>query len=173
MEIREKEVKSDQFSIKYRPQTLEDIVGQTRVVRDCRNILQNKKNISSFLLSGKTGTGKTTLARILANSLNPDGLDVYEYNVSDKRKIEDVREIIDKLQYRPLSNEKHVFILDEVHQMQKQSASALLKLLEDPSNNAVWILCTDQPSLLLQTIRDRCYLLTLEEIKTDLVDINA
>ena len=159
----------NQYSIKHRPLKLEDLVGQDRTVRQCRSLLETGIP-SCILISGKTGTGKTTQARILANAINSNGLDIHEYNVSDKRKIEDVRDIINILQYKPLSNDKHIIILDEVHQMQKQAASALLKPLEEKS--AIWILCTDQPATLMETIRNRCYSLPLEEIsQASLLDL--
>ena len=150
-----------QWPFKYRPRTLDAMILPPGVKARVEWIAQ-KRDASSILITGRTGSGKTTLARILAYQLaripyGEPSQDVDELNVADKRSIDDVRKMVGCANFLPSKiGGRRVFILDEVHALTGQAASALLKPLEEPCESTVWILVTNQPEELLETIRNRC-----------------
>lgn len=168
---------SESLITKYRPKRFEDVIGQP-VVKNIQNKCATRKLPNAFLFSGVRGTGKTTTARLVAMSINsknplPDGNpnledievintskgvnpNVYELDMASNRGIEEIRGLQKVLQYAPINNGYRVIILDEAHQITPQGASALLKSLEEPPNNTLFILCTTDPQKLLPTIRSRC-----------------
>ena len=173
------------LAVKYRPRRLDGVIGQAPAIAALKGMLKAKTSGQAFLISGPSGTGKTTTARILAHYLNCEDFnfqktepcftcayceqvklgrypDVEEFNISDSRGIDTIRGIIDDLQYEGRTNAK-VYILDEMHQMTKQAANALLKPLEEPPENAVFILLTTEPQNVLNTIRNRCTQITLQQ----------
>jgi DNA polymerase-3 subunit gamma/tau len=162
---------------KYRPQTFEDVVGQEAVVRTLGNAIGTDAVRQAYLFAGPRGTGKTSMARILAKCLNctqgptttPDGtchacraiaagtsLDVIEMDAASQRGIDDIREIRDRVVLQPVEGRYKVYILDEAHQLTDAAWNALLKLIEEPPPHLVFVFCTTDLSKVLPTVRSRC-----------------
>lgn len=143
--------------IKHRPQTLEEVVGNTDIVSYLTEVVKNKKSCPHvFLLNGPTGCGKTTLARIISKELKCDPLDLKEINAANFRGIDTVREIVDSSKYFSMAGGSRVWLIDEIHKMTNDAQNALLKLLEDTPKAAYFILCTTDPDKLIKTIKGRC-----------------
>ena len=162
---------------KYRPQTFDEVVGQEAVVRTLRNAIIAGSVRQAYLFAGPRGTGKTSMARILAKSLNcthgptatPDGtchacvaiaagtsLDVIEMDAASQRGIDDIREIRDRVVLQPVEGKHKIYILDEAHQLTDAAWNALLKLIEEPPPHLVFVFCTTDLSKVLPTVRSRC-----------------
>jgi DNA polymerase-3 subunit gamma/tau len=165
------------FARKYRPRTFEEVVGQPAVVQTLRNALKSGRVAQAYLFSGMRGTGKTTVARILAKALNcKEGptpvpcnacesclainegraVDVIEIDGASNRGIEDIRSLREALRYGPLYSRHKVVIIDEVHQITKEGFNALLKTLEEPLPGTVFIFATTEFHKVLKTIVSRC-----------------
>jgi DNA polymerase-3 subunit gamma/tau len=162
---------------KWRPQTFADVVGQRHVTNTLANALSAGRLVHAYLFCGPRGTGKTSTARILAKAINcvegptatpcnvceactsisgGTALDVIEIDAASNRKIDEIRELLDKIPYMPTSLRSKVYIIDEVHQLTEFAASALLKTLEEPPAHVVFVLATTEPQDLLPTIVSRC-----------------
>lgn len=173
------------LAVRYRPRTLENIIGQDDIVNTLKGMFHTNKVNKSFLVVGPTGIGKTSLARIVANYVNcenfdsekvqicgkcpycqsvarGDYMDVEEINFANTRGIDTVRAVIDSLQYEPMCNAK-VFILDECHRMTPDAQAAFLKPVEEPPRGVIFLFLTTEPHKLLDTIRNRCTKLTLQK----------
>jgi DNA polymerase III subunit gamma/tau len=161
----------------YRPRTFGDLVGQDAVVRTLRNAIEHDQVRQAYLFAGPRGTGKTSIARILAKALNADGgpsadfdpdsriaraiadgnsLDVVEMDAASQRGIDDIREIRDRVVLQPAEGRYKVYILDEAHQLTDAAWNALLKLIEEPPPHLVFVFCTTDLSKVLATVRSRC-----------------
>ncbi len=164
---------------KYRPQTFDDVVGQEAVVRTLRNAIEHDQVRQAYLFAGPRGTGKTSMARILAKALNcesstaptssPDGtcsaciaiangtsLDVVEMDAASQRGIDDIREIRERVVLQPVAGRHKVYILDEAHQLTDAAWNALLKLIEEPPPHLVFVFCTTDLGKVIPTVRSRC-----------------
>lgn len=157
------------FSLKYRPLVLEDMVGQEAAVLQIKGMFANDNVANSILISGPTGSGKTTLARIIArmaNDLPADAaklVDTTEMNGAEARGIDDVRQVIKAAKFAPKKNYR-VFILDEIHQWTPQAKQAFLKMLEEPPSKTLFILCTNEPEKLPDTVLGRCQQIRLSRV---------
>jgi DNA polymerase-3 subunit gamma/tau len=162
---------------KYRPQTFAEVVGQEAVVRTLTNAIEQDKVRQAYLFAGPRGTGKTSLARILAKGINcahgptaqPDNtchacvaitngtsLDVIEMDAASQRGIDDIRDIRDRVVLQPVEGRSKIYILDEAHQLTDAAWNALLKLIEEPPPHLVFVFCTTELQKVLPTVRSRC-----------------
>lgn len=162
---------------KWRPKTFSDVSGQEHITTTLLNELSTNRLNHAYLFTGSRGTGKTTCAKILAKAVNclhpvngnPCGeceickgidsggiLDVTEMDAASNRKIDDIRQIIDEVQFKPSKCKYRVYIIDEVHMLTTEAFNALLKTLEEPPEHAIFILATTEVHKLPQTILSRC-----------------
>src|SRR5262245_15263237 len=162
---------------KWRPQGLEELVGQAHVARTLRNALSGNRLAHAYLFAGLRGTGKTTVARILAKCLNcvegptatPCGrctscveiaegrsLDVLEIDAASRTGVDDIRELQEVVSYAPVRDRYRVLVIDEVHMLSKPAFNALLKTLEEPPARVVFILATTEIQKVIATILSRC-----------------
>ena len=162
---------------KYRPQSFDQLIGQEHVQKTLANAIESQRLAHGYIFSGQRGTGKTTVARILARCLNcvqgptprPCGVcsscteisagnsvDVIEIDAASNRGINEMREIRENVRYRPARDRYKVFIIDEAHQITKEAFNALLKTLEEPPEWVVFILCTTEAYEIPNTIASRC-----------------
>ena len=173
---------------KYRPQTLDKLVGQEHIKKTLTSAIELGKIAHAFLFTGPRGTGKTSTARILAKSLNckngptihPCGecescldimnsvpMDVIEIDAASNRKVEDTQSILEKIQYVPVHGKYKIYIIDEVHMLTNHAFNALLKTLEEPPENVIFILATTEVHKVLDTIKSRCQRFDFRRITTD------
>ena len=162
---------------KYRPQTFGEVMGQEAVTRTLTNAIDGGKVRQAYLFAGPRGTGKTSLARILAKGLNcrtgptatpcnvchscvaisnGTSLDVIEMDAASQRGIDDIREIRERVVLQPVEGGSKVYILDEAHQLTDAAWNALLKLIEEPPPHLVFVFCTTELQKVLPTVRSRC-----------------
>ncbi len=162
---------------KYRPQVFEEVVEQETVVRILQEALKQKRIAHAYLFAGPKGTGKTSIARIFAKGLNCESgptphpcmkceqcisitngtnLDVIEIDAASNRGIDEIRDLKEKVKYAPVSARYKVYIIDEAHMLTMQAFNALLKTLEEPPENVVFILATTEPEKIPATILSRC-----------------
>ncbi len=171
-----------------RPRTLSEVQGQDNIKNQISGIFASGRIPNAMLFTGPRGTGKTTIARIVAKMLNCESggaepcnqcqscrdimsgnsIDVIEMDAASNNKVEDVRQIIEKSQYRPLGKYK-VFILDEVHMFSTGAWNALLKTIEEPPKNCIFILCTTEEHKVPATIISRCMKFYFEKLELGLV----
>ena len=182
---------------KYRPLTFESVVGQQHIVSTLEHAVAEGRLSHAYLFCGPRGTGKTTMARILAKALlcekaegaraagatgcNPDGTcpectaiaegthpDVYELDAASRTGVDNVREeIINSVSFAPVRGAYKVYIIDEVHMLTKQAFNALLKTLEEPPSHVIFVLCTTDPQKILETILSRCQRFDFHRISND------
>lgn len=175
---------------KWRPRKFSEMVGQEHVLRAIINALDNDRLHHAFLFTGTRGVGKTTIARILAKSLNCEGgvsstpcgecaacteidegrfVDLIEVDAASRTKVEDTREILDNVQYAPTRGRYKVYLIDEVHMLSRNSFNALLKTLEEPPPHIKFLLATTDPQKLPVTILSRCLQFNLKRLPQSLI----
>jgi DNA polymerase III subunit gamma/tau len=175
---------------KWRPKRFADMVGQEHVLRALTNSLDSGKIHHAFLFTGTRGVGKTTIARILAKSLNcergvssnPCGVcaacreidegrfvDLIEVDAASRTKVDDTRELLDNVQYAPSCGRYKVYLIDEVHMLSNHSFNALLKTLEEPPPHVKFLLATTDPQKLPVTVLSRCLQFSLKRLSSSLI----
>lgn len=182
---------------KYRPKTFDEVIGQKHVTRTLSNQIKKGEISHAYLFCGSRGTGKTSVARIFAKSLNclypvngsacyrcevckalsePNNMDILEIDAASNNRVDEVRELREKVKFLPTNGKYKVYIIDEVHMLTDSAFNALLKTLEEPPQHVIFILGTTEPHKLPQTILSRCLrfdfkLISPIELKQHLISI--
>ena len=190
------ETQDNQYVIlarKYRPQTFDDLLGQDALVQTLTNAIKNNRLHHAYILTGIRGVGKTSTARIIAKALNctgPDGkggptthpcgvcenckaitagrhIDVMELDAASRTGVDDIREILDGVRYKPTNARYKIYIIDEVHMLSKNAFNALLKTLEEPPSHVMFIFATTEIRKVPVTILSRCQRFDLQRLKIE------
>ncbi len=180
------------YAVALRPAKFSDVIGQDDIISSLKSQMESGRIPKAFILAGDPGGGKTTLARILAVSLqqedgedsgepseellaNYNNLDIHEFNASKDNKVDDMADLIEKSQFHPrIGSRRKVFILDEAHRITTQAQQMLLKPTEDAPGSTVWIFCTSEPGKIAKALQRRCVVHTVQELnKTGIKDLLA
>lgn len=178
---------------KYRPQSFDELVGQDALVRTLTNAIKNNRLHHAYILTGIRGVGKTTTARIIARALNCTGkdgqsgpttnpcgicenckaiaasrhIDVLELDAASRTGVDDIREILDGVRYKPTNARYKIYIIDEVHMLSKNAFNALLKTLEEPPSHVIFIFATTEIRKVPVTVLSRCQRFDLQRLTVD------
>ena len=151
----------------HRPVTLDDVAGNETTVESLRSVLGRKKDKPhSFLFTGNSGCGKSTMVGILKNELKCSKHDFYEYNTSNTRGIDTIRDIIDNSQFAPMAGAVKLFVLEEAAGLTGPAQESLLVILENPPAHVFFALCTTEPEKLKPTIKRRCHTYDMKPLST-------
>lgn len=140
----------------YRPQTFAEVRGQEPIVKALEGAVKNRRTAHAYLFSGGRGTGKTTVARILARELGVSDKDLYEMDAASNRGIDDIRELREGVWMMPFESPYKFYIIDEAHMLTKEAWNALLKTLEEPPAHCIFVLATTEREKVPDTIQSRC-----------------
>ena len=177
---------------KYRPTNFQEVVGQDHVVKALSNSITQDRIHQAYLLAGTRGVGKTTIARILAKCLNCQSeenpvtnpcdtcnaceeikvgrhLEFLEIDAASRTGVDDMRDLIENVQYKPANGKYKIYLIDEVHMLSKASFNALLKTLEEPPQHVVFIFATTDPEKIPKTVLSRCLQLNLKTVSHDVL----
>jgi DNA polymerase-3 subunit gamma/tau len=176
------------FARKWRPLTFDDVVGQEHITGTLKKAIEKDRVAHAYIFTGTRGVGKTTTARILARALNCDkgptpapcgvcepckniisgsSFDVLEIDGASNNSVEDIREIRDNVRYTSMSGKHRIYVIDEVHMLSKSAFNALLKTLEEPPKNVIFIFATTEPQKIPATIHSRCQRFDFRRISTE------
>lgn len=182
-------LESVSLAVKYRPRRLQDLIGQDHIAAQIKGMFSSGKMPAAIMLSGGTGLGKTTTARMIARMVNcrnfnvetmevcgecpsckmDEHPDVLELNAADSRGIDDVRSLIQQARNMPTLGNKRIFVLDESQQFSPQAQQALLRPLEEPPKHTLWIICTMSPEKVLPAISKRCLSLHVKPVEPEVL----
>ena len=160
-------------ALKYRPDKFDKVIGQNHVTDTLKNSIKENKIPSAILFCGPKGVGKTTCARIYAKEINKDSIElekydhafnIFELDAASNRKIDDIRDLLEKVKIPPQIGKYKVYIIDEVHMLTKEAENAFLKTLEEPPSHIVFILATTEKNKILPTILSRCQIYDFKKI---------
>ncbi len=170
---------------KWRPRLFSELIGQQHVVKALQNSIVNQKLHHAYLFTGTRGVGKTTIARVLAKSLNCDKgptpapclecptcvsieegryVDLIEVDAASRTRVEDTKELLDNVQYMPTQGKYKIYLIDEIHMLSGHSFNALLKTLEEPPSHVIFLLATTDPQKIPVTVLSRCLQFTLKPL---------
>ncbi len=152
---------------KYRPKSFKDVLGQDAALKPLIAMGKKGKIPHSILLTGASGVGKTTIARILAKRLKCSSQDLYEINGAQVGGIDAIRDITSKISFAPMGGESRVWILDECAKITSAGSDGLLKVLEEAPKHVYFFLCTTDPEKLKRTIKTRCHLVELKSLSDE------
>jgi len=181
---------------KYRPNSFSEVIGQENAVIALRNIIKNQSFHNGYIFSGTRGVGKTTLGRLFAKALNCTNydvekgetcnicsncveiqknshLDLIEIDAASRTGVDDMRELLDSVQYRPSQGKYKVYLIDEVHMLSPQSFNAMLKTLEEPPGHVIFMLATTEANKIPKTIVSRCLQFNLKLVSDELIAENV
>jgi len=148
---------------KYRPQSLKEVIGQDHIVKTLEGAIKLGNISHAYLFAGSRGTGKTSVARILARAVGTSSNDISEIDAASNRGIDNVRELREAVNTLPFESPYKVYIIDEVHMLTKEAFNALLKTLEEPPKHVIFILATTELEKLPETVVSRCQLFTFKK----------
>jgi DNA polymerase-3 subunit gamma/tau len=160
------------LAIKYRPSSLDDVVGQDAVVKSLRAAFKSKTRAHAYCFTGPSGCGKTTLARIVAAGLGVTPANLTEVDAASNSGIDAIKELVSGARYKSFGGEAKAYIIDEAHALSKQAWQALLKPMEEPPEHVYYFLCTTEAGKIPETITTRCQSYLLKSVRTaDLLDL--
>ena len=160
-------------ALKYRPQTFEDVVGQSAITNTLKNAINQNHLAQALLFTGPRGVGKTTCARILAKMINSDGtnnknedfaFNIFELDAASNNSVDDIRSLTDQVRIPPQVGNYKVYIIDEVHMLTASAFNAFLKTLEEPPKHCIFILATTEKHKIIPTILSRCQIFDFKRI---------
>ncbi|NWG04952.1 MAG: AAA family ATPase [Syntrophaceae bacterium] len=152
------------FHIKYRPKNFDEFLGNEETIESLKSFLARENRPHTYLFTGPSGTGKTTLGRIIAKELGCHHIELYEMNTADTRGIDPIRQVIEFSRYVPTMGKCKVFLFDEAHGLTSDAQEALLKLAEEPLRYVYLIFCTTKPEELRDTLKNRCQTFSLNPL---------
>ena len=175
-----------------RPEVFSEVLGQEHIIKILKHQIETGRTSHAYLFTGTRGTGKTTMARLLAKALNCTGegerpcgvcpncqaiakgsfMDVIEIDAASNNGVDNIRELRESVKYPPQVGDKKIYIIDEVHMLSSGAFNALLKTLEEPPENVIFVLCTTEPQKLPQTILSRCMRLDFKRVPQNILEDN-
>ena len=158
-----KETRQEVLYRQYRPQTFKEVRGQPQVTDTLEKAIKNKKVAHAYLFSGSRGTGKTSVARILAKELGVSSKDLYEIDAASNRGIDDIRLLREGVYAMPFDSPYKFYIIDEAHMLTKDAWNAFLKTLEEPPAHAIFVLATTERDKIPETIQSRCEIYSFKQ----------
>ena len=153
----------------YRPKNFAEVIGQNHITQTIQNQIKADQISHAYLFCGTRGTGKTSVAKILAKTLTGE-MDIFEIDAASNNSVQDVREITDRVKYPPITGKYKVYIIDEVHMFSSSAFNAFLKTLEEPPAHVIFILCTTEPHKLLPTVLSRCLRFDFRSVSADNIE---
>ena len=161
---------SEELINKHRPSTFDEVIGQDAVIKSIQSSLA-KKRARTFLLTGPSGVGKTTIGRLIAKEVKCSAFDLREIDGATHTGAEAMREVTASLQFRSLNGSARVIIIDECHAISSQAWKATLKSLEEPPEGVYWVLCTTEPTKVPKEVKTRCAAYDLKPVATDTIQV--